>query len=131
MPKRLRMRTTGRISTHHASRRMVLPKALTRRSTSGRSAAWRFTEDPAMGAPHVRNRVVAKRLFANWKLKVPGSSPAEHSQAVLMQTESARISSSGARSSYDLTVVPPQAKRFCGRGISGHNQDYSGVNLAE
>src|SRR5437016_14154371 len=51
------MMTTGRISTHHASRRKVLPHALTRRST----------EDPAMGTPYVRNRLVAKRLFANRK----------------------------------------------------------------
>src|SRR6266478_4760677 len=49
------MMTTGRISTHHASRRKVLPNALTRRST----------EDPAMGAPHVGNRLVTKCTFAN------------------------------------------------------------------
>src|ERR1700679_96303 len=51
---------TGKISTHHASRRIVLPKAMSLRSA----------EDPAMGVPHVANRLVTNHTFANWNLEL-------------------------------------------------------------
>src|ERR1700733_1300026 len=51
---------TGKISTHHASRRIVLPKAMSLRSA----------EDPAMGVPHVANRLVTNHTFANWNFEL-------------------------------------------------------------